>query len=128
MFSPFTSSTISQAAAIASVQAADELLARTDAVVAERRRVSDELAALGYTVPPSQANFVWLPLGPRTADFAAQSAEARVLVRPYGNEGARVSIGAPEENDAFLTFAAAWIRRPSGPLDSTEDRPGNRND
>jgi histidinol-phosphate aminotransferase len=31
-------------------------------------------------------------------------------VRPYGNEGARVSIGAPEENDAFLAFAAAWTR------------------
>ena len=74
------------------------------------------LVALGYTVPPSQANFVWLPLGAQTADFAAQSAEARVLVRPYGNEGARVSIGAPAENDAFLTFPAAWIRPPSGPL------------
>lgn len=111
VYVPFTSSTISQAAAIASLQAADELLERTDAVVEERRRVSAELTALGYTVPASQANFVWLPLAERTADFAAQAAEARVLVRPYGNEGARVSIGAREENDAFLTFAAAWIRR-----------------
>ena len=112
VYVPFTSSNIAQAAAIASVQAADELMARTDAVVEERRRVSAELIALGYTVPPSQANFVWLPLGTQTADFAAQAAaQARVLVRPYGNDGARVSIGAPEENDAFLTFAATWIRR-----------------
>lgn len=111
VYVPFTSSTISQAAAIASLQAADELMARTDAVVEERRRVSTALTGLGYTVPASQANFVWLPLGVQTADFAARAAEARVLVRPYGNEGARVSIGAPEENDAFLTFAAAWIRR-----------------
>lgn len=111
VYVPFTSSTISQAAAIASLQAADELLARTDAVVEERRRVSAELTSLGYTVPPSQANFVWLPLAERTADFAAQAADARVLVRPYGNEGARVSIGAREENDAFLAFANAWIRR-----------------
>jgi histidinol-phosphate aminotransferase len=108
VYVPFTASTISQAAAIASVQAADELMARTEAVVAERRRVSTELAGMGYTVPASQANFVWLPLGEHTADFARQAAEARVLVRPYGNEGARVSIGAPEENDAFLTFAAGW--------------------
>ncbi len=112
VYVPFTASTISQAAAIASVQAADELLARTDAVVDERRRVTAALTELGYTAPPSQANFVWLPLGAETVDFAAQAAErARVLVRPYGNEGARVSIGAPEENDAFLTFAGAWIRR-----------------
>ncbi len=112
VYVPFTASTISQAAAIASLQAADELLARTDAVVDERRRVSAALTDLGYTVPDSQANFVWLPLAERTVDFATQAAsEARVLVRPYGNEGARVSIGAAEENDAFLTFAEAWIRR-----------------
>ena len=111
VYVPFTSSSISQAAAIASVQAADELLARTDAVVEERRRVSAELARLGYTVPASQANFVWLPLAEQTADFAARAAQARVLVRPYGNDGARVSIGAPEENDAFLAFAAAWKGR-----------------
>ena len=38
VYVPFTATTVSQAAAIASVNAADELLARTDAVVAERRR------------------------------------------------------------------------------------------
>ena len=112
VYVPFTASTISQAAAIASLQAADELLARTDAVVDERRRVSAALTELGYTVPGSQANFVWLPLAERTVAFATQAAaEARVLVRPYGNEGARVSIGAAGENDAFLSFAESWIRR-----------------
>lgn len=91
----------------ASTQAAGELLARTDAVVAERRRVSAELACLGYRFPASQANFVWLPLGEHTAGFAAAAAQAGVLVRPYGSDGARVTIGAPEENDAFLRFAHA---------------------
>lgn len=109
VYVPFTASSIAQAAAIASLQAADELLARTDAVIAERRRVSGELAELGYTFPPSQANFVWLPLGARTAAFAADAADAGVLVRPYGDDGARVTIGAREENDAFLRFAKAWI-------------------
>ncbi len=111
VYVPFTASTLAQAAAIASLHAADELLARTDAVVEERRRVSAELTALGYTVPPSQANFVWLPLGASTVDFAEQAADARVLVRPYRDEGARVSIGARGENDAFLDFAARWIHR-----------------
>jgi histidinol-phosphate aminotransferase len=87
VYVPFTSSSISQA---------------------ERERVSDALAGLGYDFPASQANFVWLPLGERTGDFARQAAEARVLVRPYIDEGARVSIGAPEENDAFLRFAQQW--------------------
>lgn len=108
VYVPFTASTVSQAAAVASIAAADELMARTEAVVAERRRVSTELRKLGYTFPPSQANFVWLPLGERTAEFAAAAAEARVLVRPYGTDGARVTIGAPGENDAFLRFARDW--------------------
>ncbi|CAJ1494790.1 pyridoxal phosphate-dependent aminotransferase [[Mycobacterium] burgundiense] len=110
VYVPFTASTLAQAAAIASLDAAEELLARTDAVVAERGRVSAALRAAGYRLPPSQANFVWLPLGPeRTADFVAQAAKARILVRPYGDDGVRVTIGAPHENDAFLAFATDWI-------------------
>jgi histidinol-phosphate aminotransferase len=106
---PFTTTNVSQAAAIASLEAADELLARTDAVVAERTRVSETLRAAGFSVPPSQANFIWLPLGPRTLEFVEQAAEARIVVRPYGTDGVRVTIGAPEENDALLHFAQGWI-------------------
>ena len=111
VYVPFTASTISQAAAVASLLAGDELLSRTDAVVAERERVSAELRELGYRFPPSQANFVWLPLNERTVEFAQQAAEGGVLVRPYGSDGVRVTIGAPAENDAFLAFAREWISR-----------------
>jgi histidinol-phosphate aminotransferase len=113
----FSVTSVSQAAAIASLDAADELLARTDAVVAERSRVVAALRTAGFALPPTQANFVWLPLGPRTPDFVAQAAAARIVVRPYGTDGVRVTIGAPEENDALLRFARAWIAR-SDPKDS----------
>ncbi len=106
---PFTLTSITQAAAIASLDAADELLARTDAVVAERARVGDALRGAGFTLPSSQTNFVWLPLGSRTLDFVEQAARAHIVVRPYGSDGVRVSIGAPEENDALLKFAENWI-------------------
>ncbi|MFV0494226.1 pyridoxal phosphate-dependent aminotransferase [Mycobacterium sp.] len=110
VYVPFTATSISQAAAIASLEAGDELLARTDAVVAERVRVRAELRAAGFAVPPSQANFVWLPLGPRTGDFVARAAEAHIVVRPYGTDGVRVTVtAAPEENDALLRFAGGWI-------------------
>ena len=110
VYVPFTASSLSQAAAIASINASDELLARTDAVVAERSRVSTALRDAGYELPASQANFVWLPLGPEhTADFVEKAADARILVRPYGTDGVRVTIGAPTENDAFLAFATEWI-------------------
>lgn len=110
VYVPFTATSISQAAAIASLDAADELLARTDAVVAERGRVSADLRAAGFTLPTSQSNFVWLPLGPRTQDFVEQAANARIVVRPYGTDGVRVTVtAAPDENDALLRFARAWI-------------------
>lgn len=111
VYLPFSVTNVSQAAAIASLQAADELLARTDAVVAERTRVSAALRAAGYSLPPTQANFVWLPLGPRSADFVAQAADAHLVVRPFGADGVRVTIGAPDQNDALLDFARAWITR-----------------
>ncbi|MGH9208521.1 MAG: aminotransferase, partial [Acidimicrobiales bacterium] len=57
----------------------------------------------------SQANFIWLPLGERTLDFVEQAADARIVVRPYGTDGVRITIGAPEENDALLRFAQDWI-------------------
>ncbi len=117
VYVPFTASSLAQAAAIASVNAAEELLARTDAVVAERTRVGDALRGAGYELPASQANFVWLPLGPQhTADFVEQAADARILLRPYGSDGVRVTIGAPHENDAFLSFATTWIAQHKGTL------------
>ncbi|WP_250214440.1 histidinol-phosphate transaminase [Acrocarpospora catenulata] len=102
---PFAVNHLAQAAAVASLRAEDELLARVSAVVAERTRVRAELLAQGWTVPSSEANFVWLRLGERTPAFAAACAAAGVAVRPYGAEGARISIGDREANDAFLTAA-----------------------
>ncbi len=108
VYVPFTATTVSQAAAIASLDAAEELLERTDAVVAERARVSAALREAGYELPPSQANFVWLPLTGRAQRFAADAANSRIIVRPYGDDGVRVTVAAPDENDAFLEFARSW--------------------
>jgi histidinol-phosphate aminotransferase len=118
VYVPFSVTSVSQAAAIASLDAADELLARTDAVVAERVRVVAALREAGYTVPATQANFVWLPLGARTVDFVQQAAGARVVVRPFAPDGVRISIGAPDENDALLRFARDWIAHTETPRSS----------
>ena len=102
---PFAVSTIAHAAAIASLDAADELLARCDEVAAERVRVRAALVAGGLTVPETQANFVWLPLGKGAASFAEKCAIAGVLVRAFAGDGVRVTIGTVAENDAFLAAA-----------------------
>jgi histidinol-phosphate aminotransferase len=108
---PFTVNALAQAAAIASLAAEPELLERVDAVVKERVRVRDELLAQDWSVPPTEANFVWLRLGEDTQDFAAECAQAGVAIRPFGAEGARISIGDHDANDAFLAVARAYPRR-----------------
>jgi histidinol-phosphate aminotransferase len=105
---PFAVNHIAQAAAVASLAAEDELLERVESVVKERTRVREALVAQGWTVPLSEANFVWLRLGPRTMEFAEHCAPHGVAVRPFAGEGARVSIGDPEANDAFLAAAEAF--------------------
>jgi histidinol-phosphate aminotransferase len=108
---PFTVNALAQAAAIASLAAEAELQERVDLAVKERARVRDELLAQGWTVPPTEANFVWLRLGPDTQDFAAVCGAAGISIRPLGDEGVRVSMGTPEADDAFLAVARAYPRR-----------------
>ncbi|WP_433626689.1 histidinol-phosphate transaminase [Nocardia sp. CA-120079] len=102
---PFSVNRVVQAAAIASLEARHELLDRTDNLVVERDRVREALLAAGYEVPPSESNFLWLPLGERSAEYGEVSAQAGVLLRPYGIDGVRVTIGDPHENEQFLRFA-----------------------
>ncbi|WP_132472536.1 histidinol-phosphate transaminase [Rhodococcus sp. SMB37] len=110
----FSVNSLAQKAAIASLGAAGELLARTDGIVAERERVRDALLEAGYSVPPSEANFVWLPLGENSAAFTAAAVEAGVILRNFTGEGTRISIGDPHENDLFLAYATGTGREIAG--------------
>jgi histidinol-phosphate aminotransferase len=110
VFVPFGVNSIAQVAAIASLDAEDELLTRCKQVVVERGRVRSELLEMGYDVPPSQANFVWLPLGDRTTAFNEHCMDHKVIVRAFVGDGARVTVGEPHENDAFLAAAASFPR------------------
>lgn len=107
---PFSVSRLAQAAAIASLDITDELHARCATVIDERERVYRTLLDLGYEVPESQGNFVWLPLGARALEFNEHCAEQKVLVRSFAGNGSRVTIGLPEENDAFLAAARGFPR------------------
>lgn len=101
---PFAVNAIAQAAGIAAIEAdADaEIQARVELLRGERGRVVDALRTAGHDIPRPDGNFVWLGLGERT-EAVASGLEARgVVVRPFGNEGIRVTISIPEENDRFL--------------------------
>ncbi|MFE4715122.1 histidinol-phosphate transaminase [Streptomyces sp. NPDC056728] len=105
---PFGVSQLAQDAAVASLRAEDELLGRVGSLVCERNRVVEALRVQGWTVPETHANFVWLRLGERTADFAAACEQAGVVVRPFAGEGMRATIAETEANDVFLNTAAAF--------------------
>jgi histidinol-phosphate aminotransferase len=112
---PFGVSTIAQAAAVAALTSEPEVRERCAAVVAERGRLTAELRSRGLTVSDSQANFVWLPLGERTAEVAAALEARAVITRPFAGEGLRVTVGAPEEDDVFLgALSAVLTSAPAG--------------
>ena len=90
---PFGVSSLAQSAAVMSLEYEDELFARVDELVELRNWFEDELKNLGFELPASQANFVWLPLGARTDEFTAECAKQAVSVRPFSGEGVRISIG-----------------------------------
>ena len=106
---PFGVSTIAQQAAIASLEAWDELAERVEALVAERERVVAELRHQGWHVPDTEANFVWLPLGADTEAFAAAADKAGLVVRPFPGEGARCTIAETEANDRLLEVAGSFL-------------------
>jgi histidinol-phosphate aminotransferase len=76
--------------------------------------VRSALLADGWTVPVTEANFVWLRLGEHTTAFAESCEAAGIAVRPFAGEGARVSIGTPEANDALLAAVGAFPHRRGG--------------
>ena len=95
---PFGVSSVAQAGALASLNAADELLERTEETVVQRDRVA---AALG--VRRSEGNFVWLP-GVDSQDIADRLADQGVLVRAFP-EGVRITVTTSDETDRLLE---AW--------------------
>nr|BFE67394.1 histidinol-phosphate transaminase [Actinoplanes digitatis] len=107
VLTPFSTSAVAQAAALAALDAEAEVTRRCALVITERERVTEALRKLYPDVPTSQANFVWLPLGDGALDFGAACEKQGVIVRPFAGDGVRVTIGTPEENDAFLAAAEA---------------------
>lgn len=104
---PFGVSTIAEEAAIASLAAEDELLARVRHLVEERTRVWDALRDQGWTMHRTEANFVWLRLGEDSAAFAAACEAAGITVRPFAGEGVRITVAEEEANDRVIEVAQA---------------------
>lgn len=104
----FSVNGLAQAAGLAALDAGDEMRRRVALITRERERVGDAVTAALPGSPIGQGNFVWLPLGARSADFGGFCRDAGVVVRAFAGSGVRVTIGTPEQNDAFLAVLARW--------------------
>ena len=102
---PFAVNALAQAAAVASLAAQDDLRERVTTIVGERERVRPALQELGFVVPPSQGNFVWLQLGPDSLRVADAFEAAGVLVRPFAGDGVRITVTTPAESERVLAAA-----------------------
>ena len=102
---PFGVTNLAQQAALASLAAESEIEERITALVEQRDHVHSRLTEQGWDVPESQANFVWLRTGAKTQDAEEVFSRHGVIVRAFGDEGIRVSIGSPAGNQAFLVAA-----------------------
>ncbi|TLF81138.1 histidinol-phosphate transaminase [Nocardia cyriacigeorgica] len=104
---PYHLSVVTQAAARAALRHADETLGSVAELAAQRDRVAAELAALGFEVVPSDANFL---LFGRFADAPRawqHYLDEGVLIRDVGIPGfLRTTIGLAAENDEFLRVSA----------------------
>jgi histidinol-phosphate aminotransferase len=104
---PFGVTDLAQTAALASLDAEDELAARIDEVVAQRDRLHAVLEGAGWPAVSSQANFVWVPAGDRTSALETLLREGGVVARAFPGEGVRISSGSARDIDRV---ASALVR------------------
>jgi histidinol-phosphate aminotransferase len=99
---------IAQRLATAAITDREWAAANHRAVRAERARLADALAGLGFDVAPSQTNFLLarVPAGADAADLLATLKAHGILVRHFAQPGLddhlRISVGTPEEDDLLL--------------------------
>ncbi|WP_437675719.1 histidinol-phosphate transaminase [Sorangium sp. So ce131] len=109
----YNTDVLSQAAAVAALRSRDEARESWKKVIAERTRLTAALAARGFTVAPSQSNFVLAapPKGGLSAQALYRALHDRnIFVRywdaPRIHDRLRITVGTPEQNDALLAAIA----------------------
>lgn len=108
----FDVNAVAQAAALASVRdAPSELPPRIAEAVAVRTHLDSGLRAMGLSPLPSDANFLYVEVGPARAQAIDAALTSRgVIVRPTGSFGApgglRISVGTPAQVDRLLAAMA----------------------
>ncbi len=106
MRNTFSVSSVAQAAAVAAINDTEHVRRVVENNFLQARVLSQGLAGLGYRVVPTAANFLFCDLGEDATAVVSFLQEEGVAVKPLKDWGApnciRVTIGTPEQNQAFL--------------------------
>ncbi|MBF0482273.1 MAG: histidinol-phosphate transaminase [Desulfovibrionaceae bacterium] len=111
---PFSVNLLAEEAGIAALEDAPFKEKTLETVRAGRALLTRELAAMGFAVFPSQANFVMFKPSVDAGELFSRLLARGIIIRPLKSYGLpeylRVSVGSPEENAAFLTAVRELAR------------------
>ncbi len=104
----YNEDTIAIAAATAAINDQGYFKQTVEKVKAERKRLSEQLRAIGFTLPDSSSNFVFAEHQKRKAKIIFQNlVEKNIYVRYWDLPGIenklRISVGTPGQNDVLLS-------------------------
>jgi histidinol-phosphate aminotransferase len=126
MRNTFSVASVAQAAAMAAIDDEAHIRRVVDNNALQARVVAEGLAALGFRVTPTSANFLYCDLAEDAAAVANRLQDEGVAVRPLGAWGApnciRVTIGTAEQNAAFLEAVGRVRESSSSPRLSSHAR------
>jgi histidinol-phosphate aminotransferase len=121
---PYHLSAITQAAARAALRHADDTLGSVATLISERQRVSNALAAMGFRVIASDANFVLFGTFADAPATWRHYLDAGILIRDVGIPGyLRATTGLAGENDALLQVSARLAATELVPAQSLQGAP-----
>ena len=115
---PFNTSGVAQAAALAAIDDRDHVERCISTNALERARLSEGLTKLGVRPVPSETNFIFMEVGPEAKEMCDELLRLGVIVRPLGWMGfpnaIRISVGTAEENEKCLVAMAQILTERAG--------------
>jgi histidinol-phosphate aminotransferase len=115
---PFNTSGVAQAAALAAIDDREHVALCIETNAIERARLTDGLRALGLRPVTSETNFIFMEVGPEAKEICDGLLHKGVIVRPLGwmgfPEAIRISVGTAEENDKCLAAMAEVLAKRAG--------------
>ena len=104
--------------AAAALEDQAHMRAGVEKIRGERARLAGRLATLGFTVYPSESNFILARTPDGNGSAWYEGLKARGILVRYWNlsrlsDKLRITVGTPEENDALLVALERMVKRPS---------------